>query len=300
MLIYYLFPLITFFSLVVFLLNSSYFFNCALIYRGIIWDEISLYIRFLTLFVLYVSYICAVEFWSFKLNISFGVLLVFCLMVFTRANYFWLYVAFEGSLLPILYIIIKWGSYPERSLSAFILLLYTSIFTLPFIFTLFSIYQSNFSLMLNIVLHKDVSYLLIIFAFLVFSIKLPIYGFHFWLPMAHVEAPTFGSIILAGVLLKLGGVGLVRLSFFIEFPLLRWYLMGYLSVTIVVVRIVAASQSDFKRLIAYSSVVHIMVVPLLLLSLNSLSLKSLIIAMFFSWPFFFGSFSFCRNSLWSF
>lgn len=103
--------------------------------------------------------------------------------------------------------------------------------------------------------------------FLAFAVKLPIYGIHRWLPLAHVEAPTFGSIILAGLLLKLGGMGLYRFITYLPFICtdLTPYCLAYLLVSIVVVRGIACVQSDLKRLIAYSSVVHMTSVGALLL-----------------------------------
>lgn len=99
--------------------------------------------------------------------------------------------------------------------------------------------------------------------------------------MAHVEAPTFGSMILAGVLLKLGGVGLLRLSNVFDYRLLFNSLVAYFIVSIVYVTIVCAFQSDFKRLVAYSSVSHMMAVPFLVLANTGVSVKALLMVMLF-------------------
>nr|AQM37715.1 NADH dehydrogenase subunit 4 [Brachionus calyciflorus] len=248
-------------------------------------DEVSLFMIFMTVFVLFISYIYSITFKSnFKLNLVFFSMLIFCFGVFTTQNMFLLYFFYECSLLPILYIIIKWGSYPERSLSAMMLLIYTSIFTFPFIAVMFIFYSLNgsFSLSLPFMsLMSPMSLLASLVIFCTFAVKLPVYGLHFWLPMAHVEAPTFGSMILAGVLLKLGGVGLLRTISLLDLPALSSLTLGYFMVFLVYVTVVCLFQSDFKRLVAYSSVSHMMAIPLLLLSNNLMSIKSIIMLMLF-------------------
>jgi NADH-quinone oxidoreductase subunit M len=116
--------------------------------------------------------------------------------------------------------------------------------------------------------------------FMGFAVKLPLYGLHYWLPQAHVEAPTVGSMVLAGLLLKLGGYGLIRMFFLIDCFLNR-LLVSYIIVSILLVSIVTCYQSDFKRLVAYSSVIHMTAILLLLLRNRSLTLKVYLIIMVF-------------------
>lgn len=97
--------------------------------------------------------------------------------------------------------------------------------------------------------------------------------------MAHVEAPTSGSIILAGVLLKLGGCGLIRFSQVLPLSSFRFYLRFYVLLRVLIVSLVCLSQSDFKRLVAYSSVVHIRIVVLGVLGSTSLSHSSVLLVM---------------------
>lgn len=267
-----------------FLVSNSMYSNESYDFIWLI-DELSLFIVFMTVFVLFISYIYSISFGrTFKLNIVFLTMLMFCFGVFTTTNIFLLYFFYECSLLPILYIIIKWGSYPERSLSAIILLIYTSVFTFPFISVMFIFYKLNGSFLLTLPflsLLSPIGLLASLVIFCTFAVKLPIYGLHFWLPMAHVEAPTFGSIILAGVLLKLGGIGLLRTVVLLDVSLLSKILLAYFIIFLVYVTVVCLFQSDFKRLVAYSSVSHMIAVPLLLLSNNLMAVKSILIVILF-------------------
>lgn len=276
------FPIYLLSFLLMFIFNFSSYRNLPSVISIFLNDPYSLFLLLLTVFVIYSSYLFAPS--SFPNYKNFTLYLIFlpCFFVFCSNNLLLLYFFYELSLIPIIYIIIKWGSYPERSLSALMLLLYTSLFSLPLIGGLLSLFYitSSFLFLIPFSL-RDTSFLISFLIFLAFSVKLPIYGLHFWLPIAHVEAPTFGSIILAGVLLKLGGAGLVRFLPFIDVVSLKSVGVGYIVVFLVFASIVCCFQSDFKRLVAYSSVSHIIAIPLLIVSSSQLRIQTVLLVIVF-------------------
>lgn len=191
------------------------------------------------------------------------ILLIFLFLTFRRIRLFIFYLFFESSLIPTLLLILGWGYQPERLQAGIYLLFYTLLASLPLLVGIFYLINCSFSLRLyllkDISVFYDLFYLCIIFAFLV---KIPIFLVHLWLPKAHVEAPVAGSIILAGVLLKLGGYGLLRVYSFI---ILRGVINNFIWVAIslvggVLVSLICLRQIDLKALIAYSSVAHIGIV----------------------------------------
>nr|QMP96601.1 NADH dehydrogenase subunit 4 [Dorylomorpha xanthopus] len=193
----------------------------------------------------------------FMLNVL--VLLGLLMLSFMSNDLFLFYLFFEGSLIPTLFLILGWGYQPERLQAGMYLLFYTLFVSLPMligIFYLNNIVDSvNFYLMSNYMFDYSMLYLVLIGAFLV---KMPMFLVHLWLPKAHVEAPISGSMILAGIMLKLGGYGLMRVLVFLQNAGVKFNFL-WISISLVggvLVSLVCLRQTDLKSLIAYSSVVH--------------------------------------------
>lgn len=200
-------------------------------------------------------------------------LLVILLFAFSTNVLILFYAFFEISLIPIFWIIIGWGNQPERVSAGFNLLLYTACASLPLlVFILFrrEMGISTFSQTNMIINNTIAEFSGIISAILLaaFLVKFPIFIVHLWLPKAHVEAPVVGSIILAGLLLKLGGFGICKLLHLVPrqtglvqiIQILR--LLGGAVIGVLCLR-----QKDVKVLIAYSSVRHMsIIISALLLS----------------------------------
>nr|AIK66988.1 NADH dehydrogenase subunit 4 [Ranina ranina] len=212
-------------------------------------------------------------------------LLLALIMTFSSLDYLLFYVSFEASLIPTLILILGWGYQPERIQAGMYMLFYTLFLSLPLLGSLFSLYYSGGSLTIGLSEYQcDGFYIEMIWYFstvLAFMVKLPLYLFHLWLPKAHVEAPVAGSMILAGVLLKLGGYGLIRvLSIF----RLTSFSVGWLwiSVSLVggfMISLMCLRQVDIKSLIAYSSVAHMGLVLCGLIVFNWWGLSGAVIVM---------------------
>nr|YP_010554836.1 NADH dehydrogenase subunit 4 [Sternochetus olivieri]UYP50721.1 NADH dehydrogenase subunit 4 [Sternochetus olivieri] len=196
-------------------------------------------------------------------------LMMSLLFTFSALNMFVFYLFFEISLIPVLLLIIGWGIQPERISAGIYLMFYTLLVSLPMMLGLF--YIMNFFNTLEFYFFTNLnSFLLYMCTNMVFFVKIPMYSVHLWLPKAHVEAPISGSMILAGVMLKLGGYGLMRvMKMFIEIGLkinLTFIVISLFGGAII--SLVCLRQSDMKLLIAYSSVSHMSLVLSGILTMN--------------------------------
>nr|YP_009565386.1 NADH dehydrogenase subunit 4 [Encyrtus infelix]QBA96088.1 NADH dehydrogenase subunit 4 [Encyrtus infelix]QBA96101.1 NADH dehydrogenase subunit 4 [Encyrtus infelix] len=250
-----------------------------MIYSGLGLDLISSSLVLLTLWIFMLVVLTS---WFLDNSNYYYILILLSVVLifsFSVLNFFMFYIFFEISLIPVYLIIMGWGYQPERVKASFYMFIYTLIFSLPFLFMLFILFCLNKSLnfiFLDKFLFNSLSLIwgvVYFFMFMGFFVKLPLFMVHSWLPKAHVEAPVSGSMILAAVMLKLGGYGVIRLL-----PLMNWMfiLINDLVICLCFVGILMLSATcvrlyDMKIIVAYSSVVHMGMMLVGMLLMNKVS-----------------------------
>nr|ACX50324.1 NADH dehydrogenase subunit 4 [Catostomus rimiculus]UXB57596.1 NADH dehydrogenase subunit 4 [Catostomus rimiculus] len=189
----------------------------------------------------------------------------FLIMAFGATELIMFYIMFEATLIPTLIIITRWGNQTERLNAGTYFLFYTLAGSLPLLVALLLLQQSTGTLSMTILQYSQP---LVLESWghkfwwagclIAFLVKMPLYGVHLWLPKAHVEAPVAGSMILAAVLLKLGGYGMMRMMVMLD-PLSKELAYPFIILAlwgIIMTGSICLRQTDLKSLIAYSSVSH--------------------------------------------
>ena len=251
-------------------------------------DGISMLFILLTTFIAPLCIFSGIHSIKFKIKEFFiAILMMETLMlgVFCSLDLVIFYLFFEGGLIPMFLIIGIWGG-PKRVYSAFKFFLFTLLGSVLMLVAIISIYwiagTTDVIRLLDGRIPQEFQYLLWLAFFSSFAVKLPMWPVHTWLPDAHVEAPTAGSVILAAILLKMAGYGFIRFSLGL-FPVASDYftpLIFVLSIiAIIYTSLVALMQDDMKKLIAYSSVAHMGFVTIGIFSLTKQGLEGSIIQM---------------------
>lgn len=239
-------------------------------------------IVFLRVIVCLLAFLSTPENKKFKYLFCIAVLRLILTLAFSVENYIIFYIFFEASLIPTLFLVVFWGYQPERLQAGYYIIIYTVSASLPLLLVLLYLFNKESTIIFYFV---NVNYMyLTVIIFIAFLVKIPIYMLHFWLPKAHVEASLAGSIILAGILLKLGGFGLIQISKIFNLSGDKnVFLVFLLSISIwgaLLARIQCIRQNDIKSFVAYSSVAHIALVIVGILVDQNWGIVSAIITIF--------------------
>lgn len=201
--------------------------------------------------------------------------------VFTILDILGFYISFEAIIIPMFLVIGVWGSREEKVRAGYYFFLYTAagsvLLLLSILYISYSHGTTDYLLLLKQTIEEKWQYFIFIAFFISFAAKIPLVPFHIWLPLAHVEAPVAGSVILAGLLIKLGAYGFIRFALPLT-PIAAHYFAPFI-ITLAIISIIYASlttirQTDLKRIIAYSSVAHMGVATLAIFTFSTLGIQA--------------------------
>ena len=244
-------------------------------------DGISLFFFILSSFLIFlcVLFVFDEKYLKFYL-LNLFILEFLLLLVFSVLDILVFYVFFEAILIPMYLVIGVWGSRERKNWAAYLLFFYTLCGSLLLLLGILYIYKITGTFNIEFLLSYNFTdieqFFLFLAFFLSFASKIPMFPLHIWLPEAHVEAPTVGSVLLAGILLKLGVYGFIRFSLPL-FPVASLYFTPIIhtlcAVGVVYSSLAAIRQTDLKRIIAYSSVAHMNLIVIGIFSFNFLGVE---------------------------
>nr|YP_009408807.1 NADH dehydrogenase subunit 4 [Deroceras reticulatum]ASL05742.1 NADH dehydrogenase subunit 4 [Deroceras reticulatum] len=286
------------------LMNQSFSYGEVMMFMS---DNISSLMVALSVLLCFLALLCSSNFKDPLFVMLIQSLLIVLILAFNINSLIFFYIFFEISLIPTLMLIIGWGYQPERLQAGTYMMIYTVAASLPLL--VFMIYYGMSFFSFNVFLMKcnliNIYSIWMVFAMVTaFLVKLPMYMYHLWLPKAHVEAPLAGSMILAGILLKLGGYGLLLMLKSFELELISGITIFLVMLSLwggVLASFMCLQQSDLKAFVAYSSVAHMSLVvagALINTSWGILGVKIIMVAHGFTSPalFFLAYISYLKSS----
>nr|YP_010478237.1 NADH dehydrogenase subunit 4 [Nesophrosyne sp. 281 GMB-2012]UVI59681.1 NADH dehydrogenase subunit 4 [Nesophrosyne sp. 281 GMB-2012] len=243
--------------MMIYMINCLDFFGCISYNLGL--DIYSYCLICLSFMIGSLMFISMVNCYSGRMFNFLNFLLTISLLInFSSLNFLYMYISFEFVLVPLLALILGWGYQPERLMSGMYLFFYTAFASLPLLVLIMYMGSTFSSLFFDYLILESKSFVIHLILVIVFMVKFPLYLVHYWLPKAHVQAPVSGSMILAGLMLKIGGYGLIRVMMIYEYLFIQYSYIWF-TFSIVgsfLVGLICLVQGDMKCLIAYSSISH--------------------------------------------